>query len=281
MGVLMPTMFISGITRGIGRETAFLCARQGWTVYGCGRDATLLAEINRVALDQGLSLRAFRMDVTSEEERERSMAWLLQETKGEGVDVLVNNAGYQELAPVEDLTLEGWRRQFETNVFGMLAVTQALLPTMRARKQGRIINLSSVAGRVGFPLYGAYCASKHAVEGMTDALRMEVRPFGIQVVLVEPGPIVSNINVTGYANLARNRPHATAYAGLYDAGPAKLEGIEKRSLPTRLVAETIVRAATVKHPRQRYRVTRTATLALVARLFLPGRLTDRILGGSI
>lgn len=279
----MQTLFITGATRGIGRETALLFARRGWRVFGCGRDEQMIEEVNAVAKKENLALEVFRMDVTKSDEIDRGMARLMEATGGNGPDVLINNAGYQELCPVEDLSLDGWRRQFETNVLGCLAMIQRLAPKMRERKQGRIVNISSIAGRTTFPVYGAYSASKYAIEAISDALRMELKPFGVKVVIVEPGPIISNINITGFANLAKNRPAQTAYGKLYDDGPRRLAGIEsaKVSYPTIMAAEVFYKAATASRPRQRYGVTSIWWLVVFTKKFLPGWMQDRIFGGAI
>lgn len=276
----MKTIFITGATRGIGRETALLFARKGWRVFGCGRDAAKIDEVNAIAKKENLALEVFRMDVTKQDEIDRGMARLMEATNGNGPDVLVNNAGYQELCPVEDLSLDGWRAQFETNVLGYLAMIQRLAPRMRERKQGRIINIASIAGRVTFPVYGAYSASKHAIEAISDALRMELKPFGVKVVIVEPGPIISNINITGFANLAKNRPANTAYGKLYDDGPRRLASLEstKVSYPAAMASDVIYKAATASFPRQRYGVTNVWLGVVILKKFFPGWLQDRILG---
>lgn len=277
----MKSIFITGATRGIGRETALFFARRGWRVFGCGRDERLIAELNALAKKENIACDIFRMDVTKREEIEQGMARLMEATDGKGVDVLVNNAGYQELCPIEDLSMEGWRNQFETNVFGYLEMIRRLAPKMREQKQGRIINIASIAGRVTFPIYGAYSASKHAVEAISDALRMELKPFGVKVSIIEPGPMITNINITGYDRLAKNRPAKTAYAYLYDAGPKRLANLEANSYPAVWVTEKIWKAATARFPKQRYGVTWIWWAIVILRKFLPGWLQDFILMRSV
>lgn len=277
----MKTVFITGATRGIGRETALLFARSGWRVFGCGRDEQKIVEVNDQARKENLALEVFRMDVTRPDEIDRGLARLFEATENLGPDVLVNNAGYQELGPSEDLPLDAWRSQFETNVFAYLEMVKRLAPKMRERKQGRIVNLSSIAGRLVFPWYGAYCASKHAVEGLSDALRMELKRSGIKVVIVEPGPVISNINRTGYANFLRHQPASTAYADVYAKVPRMLDRLEKGSYPTELAARVIFKAATAPRPRQRYRVTPLVWKALLAKKFLPGCMADYFLSRSV
>lgn len=270
----MKTIFITGATRGIGRETALYFARRGWRVFGCGRDEQKIVEINELAKKENVALEVFRMDVTKPDEIDRGMARLMQATNNEGVDVLVNNAGYQELCPVEDLVLDGWRKQFETNVLGYLSMIQRLAPKMREKKEGTIINLASIAGRATFPVYGAYSASKHAVEAISDALRMELKPFGVKVAIIEPGPMISNINITGYGILESHRTAQSTYKNLYDAGPRRLAALEKNSYPTVWVAEKIWKAANASHPRQRYGVSPAWWGIVILKKFFPGWLQD-------
>lgn len=277
----MKSIFITGATRGIGRETALFFARRGWRVFGCGRDLGLIAELNEIGAKEKLALDIFRMDVTSSSEIETGVTHIMQATNGYGVDVLVNNAGYQELCPVEDLPLDGWRHQFETNVFAYIEMIRRFTPKMRERKQGRIINIASIAGRVTFPIYGPYSATKHAVEAMSDALRMELHSFGVKVSIVEPGPMITHINMTGYDRLAKNRPAQTAYAKLYDDGPRRLANLEAHSYPAVWVSEKIWKAATATLPKQRYGVTHIWWLIVILKKCVPGWLQDRILQQSV
>ncbi len=277
----MNTIFITGATRGIGRETAFFFARKGWRVFGCGRDETKIVEVNTEAKRLNLALEVFRMDVTKQDEIVRGVSRLLEATEGQGIDVLVNNAGYQELGPVEDLTLETWRKQFETNLFAYIAIAQEFIPKMRERKKGRIINVSSMAGKVTFPIYGAYASSKHAVEALTDTMRMELKPFGIKVSMIEPGPMISNINITAYSGMLARRPANTAYPKYYDQAPGKLESLEKNSYPTIMVSQAIFHAATSHFPKARYRVTWIAKLAIFAKTILPASWMDFILSRNV
>lgn len=277
----MKFIFITGATRGIGREAALYFARRGWHVFGCGRDLGLITELNELGAKEKIALDIFRMDVTVASDIDAGFLHIAEATNGYGVDVLVNNAGYQELCPVEDLPLDGWRRQFETNFFAYVEMVRRFIPKMRERKQGRIINIASIAGRVTFPIYGPYSATKHAVEAMSDALRMELKPFGVKVSLIEPGPMVTHINITGYDRLAKDRPAQTAYAELYDDGPRRLASLEAHSYPAIWVAEKIWKAATSVSPRQRYGVTRIWWGVVLLKKVFPGWLQDRILERSV
>jgi NAD(P)-dependent dehydrogenase (short-subunit alcohol dehydrogenase family) len=174
-------VLVTGCSTGIGRATAERLARRGWTVYASARRPESITDL----ADAGCKL--ITLDVADEASRRAAIA----EVEGaEGaVGALVNNAGFSLGGPVEEVALDEWRRQFETNLFGMIHLTQLALPAMRRQRWGRIANVSSIGGRLTFPGAGAYHASKHAVEAMSDALRYEVKPFGVRVSVIEPGLI--------------------------------------------------------------------------------------------
>src|SRR5262245_5889758 len=173
------TALVTGASAGIGLATARLLAREGARVVLNARRAEKLDAVARET--KGVAVAG---DITDPAVRAR-----LLEACGPRIDILVNNAGYGEAGPVETIGEAEARRQFEVNFFAPAALIQAVMPRMRAQRSGRIVNISSVAGRIGYPLFGWYCASKHALEGLTDALRLEARPWGIHVSLVEPGPV--------------------------------------------------------------------------------------------
>lgn len=178
-----PVWFITGCSTGLGRALAGLIVARGWRVVATARDASSLADIARGAEDRVLALA---LDVTRSGDIDAAVA--AARAKFGRIDVLVNNAGYGYQATVEEGVEAEIREQFDTNVFGLFAMTRAVLPAMRAQRSGNVINISSVAGFIGFPGSGYYAASKHAVEGWSDALRAEVAPLGIGVTCVEPGP---------------------------------------------------------------------------------------------
>jgi len=192
-------VLITGATSGIGRMTALHLAREGHHVIASGRKLNELAKLREEA--KGLKLDTIVLDVTSTS----SVAAALNEvgllTDGKHIDVLVNNAGFGVLGPTAEISDAEIRRQYETNVFGLMKVTRAFLPRMRERGQGRIINVSSVGGRIVLPFFGAYNSTKYAVEALSDALRYELRPFGIDVALIEPGVIRTNFEPTAVAQL--------------------------------------------------------------------------------
>jgi NAD(P)-dependent dehydrogenase (short-subunit alcohol dehydrogenase family) len=253
-----PVILITGATEGIGKAAAFELARRGARVLATGRKPEKLEKLVGDARQRGLELETLVLDVTRADSIEVARAEAFRLTGGHGVDVLVNNAGYGETGTVAGLTPERLRTQFETNVIGLQAVTRAFLPAMFARKYGRVINISSIGGRVTMPLFGAYHASKYAIEALSDALRMEARGQGVRVVLIEPGLINTRFTDTAMTGLGRvegDEPHH---------GPAirRLRELERSvSLPAgkpETVARVIARAALSRCPRARYMVPRSA-----------------------
>lgn len=240
------TILITGATSGIGRHTALHLHDRGHRVFATGRNEAALAEL----ADRGLE--AFRMDVTDAESIAAAKRRICQLTDGEGVDVLVNNAGYGLFGPLEVLHEEDVRHQFDTNVFGLLAVTRAFIPQMREKGWGRIINVSSVGGRMSFPLAGAYTATKYAVESMSDALRMELAQFGIKVSLIEPGYIDTGFTSTTLSHLDRYDGSQTPYAEAFARAGDVERAIERFAASPKAVTRAIEKAIVHRRPRARY-----------------------------
>ena len=191
------------------------------------------------------------------------------------LDVLVNNAGYPQYGSVEEVTLAQWRAQFDVNLFGTLAVTQAVLPAMRKQQSGRIINVSSVAGKLGIPFAAPYCASKHALEAMSDALRVEVSPFGIRVVLVEPGPVETRFGERARSGVASLLSRPGPYQELYKLAERAMNvDFQRGNLPAEAVAKVIVEASESARPRTRYTVGIMARAYIALRRALPDRWLD-------
>lgn len=240
---------ITGASSGIGKATALALAEAGFIVYASARQAEMLADLH------ARGCKALRLDVTDEASMVAAVR-TIEEAHG-AVSVLVNNAGYGVNGPLEELDLGDVRREFETNVFGLLRLSQLVLPAMRARGSGRIVNVGSVGGLFTAPGAGAYHASKYAVEALSDALRMEVRPFGIAVALIEPTGVrtafVEEISATLEA-LGGEGPYATFKRNLA-AGTRRLFAEDARGiLAPEDVARVIVRAAIARRPQARYRV---------------------------
>jgi short-subunit dehydrogenase len=266
------TVLITGATAGIGRHVALHLARAGYTVYATGRNQAALDSLTAEA--EGTRLFAVAMDVTDAEAIERVRAQIERDTDGRGVDVLVNNAGFGQVGPMELISDEDLRRQFDTNVFGLMAVTRAFIGGMRVRGQGRVINVSSIGGRVTFPFMGAYNATKYAVESMSDALRNEVAPFGIKVVLIEPGVIRSEFADRAVGSLARYRDERSPYAAVMARADDLQRQADSQAVGPECIAEAIEHAITARRPRARYVAPRRARLLLALVAVLPTRWVD-------
>jgi NAD(P)-dependent dehydrogenase (short-subunit alcohol dehydrogenase family) len=242
-------VLVTGASSGIGRATALEFADRGHRVFLAARRAE---ELEQVA-HGGNDMTPLPMDVTDEKSIQAAAQEIDEFTGGYGLDVLVNAAGYALLGPVEGLGDEAVKHQFETNVFGLLAVTRTFVPQMRERHQGRVINVSSVVGRMVFPGMGIYSATKFAIEALTDALRMELASFGVQVVLVEPGFVKTDIKAASQRQSGEFKGVTPGYEELMAKGTAFVEKqIAEKSIPPERVAKQIAQVAETAKPRARY-----------------------------
>jgi len=265
-------VLITGCSSGIGHATAEHLARSGWAVYATARRPDSLADL----ADAGC--RTLALDVLDEGSMRAAVAEV--ESEEGAVGVLVNNAGYGQSGAVEAVPLDLVRRNLETNVFGYLRMAQLVLPGMRRQRWGRIINLSSVAGRVTMPGSGIYSSTKFAIRAMTDALRFEVRGFGVDVVLIEPGPIRTHFTGSANAGMPDGAGADGTYADYHSAvAKADAEADQSKLLAGDPddVARVIGRAASARHPRARYRVTIPSRLLPAIRGVLPDRAFDAFL----
>jgi NAD(P)-dependent dehydrogenase (short-subunit alcohol dehydrogenase family) len=278
MGNVQQTVLITGATDGLGRAAALLLAEKGYRVFAAGRSAEKRAELDRLATAKKLPLETLELDVCSEASVSSAVQQILQ--KAGNLDVLINNAGVGLMAVAEELKLDDLRRLYETNIFGLLRVTQAVLPHMRERKAGRIVMLSSVAGILTPPTYGAYSSSKHAVEALSNALRLELYPFNIDVILIEPGYIMTNFQQTA-KDLAESYIEgstASPYAKIYEGAIAGATNSRRESKTTpEDCARVILNAIESGHPKARYTVTPLAKWAAFGRRVLPDTLMDSFL----
>jgi NAD(P)-dependent dehydrogenase (short-subunit alcohol dehydrogenase family) len=269
----VSAVLVTGCSSGIGRATAERLARSGWTVYASARRLESMDGLEEAGC------RLLRLDVTDESSMQAAVEKI---ERAEGaVGALVNNAGYSLSGAVESVTLEDARRQFETNVFGLAHLTQLVLPAMRREGWGRIVNVSSMGGRLTFPGGGWYHATKHAVEALSDALRFEVQGFGIDVVVIEPGLIRTDFAETAVGSIpVGDEPYGRFNAAVGAATAGAYDGFYGRRLGGRpdTVARTIERALSAKRPRTRYRVTPSAKLFLTLRRLLPDRGWDALVG---
>ena len=268
-------VLITGCSTGIGRATAQHLAARGWTVYATARRLEAIAEL------ESAGCRTLPLDVGDEASMQAAVDAV---TEAEGaVGVLVNNAGYSQSGAVEEVAPERVRAQFETNVFGLLRMSQLVLPGMRAQRWGKVVNIGSMGGRFTFPGGGIYHATKYAVEALSDAMRFEVKGFGVDVVLIEPGIIRTQFAETAVAGLPEgqgsdgpyaefNATVAKATRDVYEKGPmAKLGGGPEA------VAQVVERAISARRPKARYPVTASARLLITQSGLMPDRAWDAML----
>src|SRR3954453_18924970 len=263
-------VLITGCSTGIGRATAERLADDGWNVHATARRLDAIEELGK----RGCKLT--ELDVTDE----GSMQSAVAEVERDGpIGALINNAGYSQSGAIETIPMESVRRQFETNVFGLMRMCQLVLPGMRRAGSGRIVNLSSMGGKLTFPGGGIYHATKHAVEALSDALRFEVREFGVHVAIIEPGLIVTEFGETAAGSLDQVEQHgpyarfnsevAAVTANAYKGPMAKL------GAGPDAVAAKISKALTAGHPSTRYKVTASARVVMGMRKGMTDRMWDR------
>jgi NAD(P)-dependent dehydrogenase (short-subunit alcohol dehydrogenase family) len=268
-------VLVTGASSGIGRATALEFAGRGHSVYAAARRASELEELAR----SSERLQAVPMDVTDSASVKAAASRIEELSAGHGVDVLVNSAGYALGGPVEALSGEAVEHQFQTNVFGLLDVTRAFVPRMRERGRGRIVNVSSVVGRVVFPGMGVYSATKFALEALSDALRMELAPFGVSVVLIEPGFVKTDI---GGASQRQSAEFAVAAEGYEELIKKTAEFVGKQVAENGIAAERVARriadAAEARKPKARYLLPQSSKLLVGVMTTLPDGAADRAKG---
>jgi NAD(P)-dependent dehydrogenase (short-subunit alcohol dehydrogenase family) len=263
-------VLITGCSSGIGRATAQHLANRGWTVYATARRVESIGDLE--------GCRKLALDVTDEASMQAAVAAV--EGEHGAVGVLVNNAGYSQSGAVESVPIEDVRRQFETNVFGLVRLTQLVLPGMRRQRWGKVVNISSMGANFVFPGGGFYHATKYAVDAISDALRFEVKGFGIDVVIIQPGLIKTDFGNAAHGGVpADGGPYAAFNAtvgertrAVYESGPlGKLGGGPEA------VAKAIERAITARRPKPRYRVTPSAHILIRQRALMTDRMWDAML----
>ena len=266
-----PVALVTGGSSGIGEQTASRLRKAGFEVYAVAR------RVDRMAALEGEGVTTFAMDVTDDASMVAGVDRVIAE-RGR-LDVLVNNAGYGSYGAVEDVPIDEARRQFEVNVFGLARLTQLVLPGMRQRRSGTIVNISSIGGKIYEPLGSWYHATKFAVEGLSDSLRVELAPHGIDVVIIEPGAIRTEWNgISRDGAIARSG--GTAYAGQAQTLVRTYVAVDGPRLAAhpQVVADAIAKAVTATRPRTRYAVPSSAKLILFLRWLLPDRAFDRVVG---
>lgn len=269
-----PVVLITGCSSGIGLASARRFARAGFRVYASVRRETDAEALRAEAAATGWRLRAPLLDVTSDESVAAAVRDLLRETSGR-IDVAINNAGYYLFGPIEETSPDELRAQLETNVIGVLRVIRAVLPAMRARGAGTIVNLSSVSGRVAVPVVGPYHASKWALEALTESLRYEVAPFGVRVVAVEPGPFKTELHRKEIRARAVQAP-GSPYAPLVAAYHRRSLSLHRPEVDE--CVEAIFDVATAARPSLRRAVGPTSFSGTVLRRFVPDALYEVVMG---
>ena len=266
-------VLVTGCSTGIGRATAERLADDGWNVHATARRLDAIEDLGERGCKTG------ELDVTDEGSMEKAVA----EVEKDGpIAALINNAGYSQSGAIETIPMESVRRQFETNVFGLMRMCQLVLPGMRGAGSGTIVNLSSMGGKLTFPGGGVYHATKHAVEALSDALRFEVKGFGIDVVVIEPGLITTEFGETAAGSLDEVEEHGP-YAK-FNANVAKTTaeayegGLARFGAGPDAVAAKIAKALLTRRPATRYKVTPSARVVMGMRGLMTDRMWDRFVG---
>lgn len=268
-------VLITGASSGIGKATALQLVKEGNTVYATARRVEEMKDIERAGGN------VLKLDVTSEEDIVRVVGQVIAE-QGR-IDVLINNAGYGLYGAVEDVPIDVARRQFEVNIFGLARITQEVLPHMRSKKSGKIINVSSMGGKIYMPLGAWYHGTKHALEGWSDSLRLEVKDFNIKVVIIEPGLIKTGfgdvmtkamLEISGngaYAKLAKAMDKAVQDAEIKPNGGS----------PASVISNVISKAVKSAHPKTRYRAGKMSKLMVWLRLYMGDKIFDKLVMSQI
>jgi short-subunit dehydrogenase len=268
MHKMIKVALVTGASSGIGKETAKLLVQNGYTVYGAARRIEKMADLK----DSGV--KPIAMDVTDDASMVNGVNEILQGEKR--IDLLVNNAGYGSYGALEDVSISEAKYQFEVNIFGLARLTQLVLPYMRKQHSGKIINVSSIGGSIGEPHGAWYHATKFAVEGLSDSLRMELKEFGIDVVIIKPGAIITEWAGISRENLIKVSGN-TAYKTLANKHAGMLSRADKYGAQPIVVAKTIVRAAMAKRPKTRYATGGGAKIVLFLKKILSDRMFDKLM----
>lgn len=259
---------VTGASSGIGEDAVLQLLKAGFTVYGAAR------RIERMKKIEKKGAKVIHLDVTDDDSMQACIGEII-DTEGR-LDVLVNNAGYGSYGALEDVNLEEARRQFEVCVFGLGRLTQLALPHMRKQRSGKIVNISSIGGRIGEPHGSWYHAAKFAVEGMSDSLRMELKQFGIDVIIIEPGSIKTEWNGIARKNLLDVSGN-TAYGNLASKHANMLAKYEGRGSEPSIIGKTIVKSVTARRPKTRYCIGTGGPLMLFMRRVLSDRAFDSMM----
>ena len=252
---------VTGTSSGIGFETALALAREGYHTYATMRDTTKSDKIKEIGQKENLKISVLELDVDDNDSIKDAIKKILDEKQS--IDVLVNNAGWGLWGCVEDVSVDEFKTQFDTNFFSIIRLIQEVGPTMRKQGSGKIVNISSVAGRIGFPASPAYISSKFALEGLSESLRLEMSPFGIDVIIIEPGVIKTNF--LNPVKLAKKSESDTAYSDITKRVVSGVKMMAEMGTPAKEVADMIVKAINDDKPLPRYIVGNDASMFLEAK----------------
>jgi len=252
---------VTGTSSGIGFETALALAREGYYTYATMRDTTKSDKIKELGKKDNLKIDVLELDVDDENSVKTAIQKILDQKQR--IDVLVNNAGWGLWGCVEDVSIDEFKAQFDTNFFSIIRLIQEVGPTMRKQGSGKIINISSVAGRIGFPASPAYISSKFALEGLSESLRLEMAPFGVDVIIIEPGVIKTNF--LNPVRLSKNSETNTAYSDITNKVVSGIKMMAEMGTHPKEVADTIVKAVKDEKPLPRYIVGNDASMFLEAK----------------
>jgi NAD(P)-dependent dehydrogenase (short-subunit alcohol dehydrogenase family) len=252
---------ITGASSGIGFETALALAREGYYTYATMRDVTKRDKIKEIGQKESLKIDVLELDVDNEDSAKTAIQQILEQKQR--IDVLVNNAGWGLWGCVEDVSVDEFRTQFETNFFSIIRLIQEVGPTMRKQGSGTIVNISSVAGRIGFPASPAYISSKFALEGLSESLRLEMAPFGVNVVIIEPGVIKTNF--LNPIKMAKRSESDTVYRDITVKVTSGVKMMAEMGTHPKEVADIIVKAIRNEKPLPRYIIGNDALMFLEAR----------------
>ena len=273
----MPSVLITGAAGGIGSRTVARFVARGWTVFASDQTE----EVARAAHGNQPGVHPLALDVTSEPSVSAARAQVEAQLQGRPLDVLVNNAGVVQMGPITEMRDEDTRQLFEVNALGVLRVSRAFALQMANAGAGRIVNVGSLAGICTIPFLGAYSASKHAVEAITDALRIELRPCGIRVSLVQPAIVNTGFVEKAMTSLQGYADQSQSWRGPLEQTSALRLALRRTELDPVVVAHTVLRAATARWPRARYPVGRVASWLIGLTKVFPTFLTDRVLRAAV
>lgn len=274
MSINEKTVLVTGASSGIGKSTVEILLEAGAKVYAAARRVEKMDDIK----NKGAQI--VKIDVTNEESMVSGVNEILE--KEDSIDILINNAGYGSYGAIEDVPIDEARRQFEVNIFGLARLTQLVLPKMREKRYGKIVNISSIGGKIYTNFGGWYHATKHALEGLSDCMRLEAKQFGIDVIIVEPGGIKTDWGEISVKNLKKTSG-SSAYAEKANStsvGMSKMYSSNKLSDPS-VIAKVILKAVTVEKPKTRYAAGYMSKTVLFLRRWVSDRIFDKIINSMV